>query len=53
MRNIAVLSIFLKVILLSVILIYAGKRGYLGRILVMANANYLKLPTDTLSSQSW
>ena len=52
MRNLAVLSIFLNVILLSVILIYAGKRGYLGRTLVMANANYLELPTDTLSSQS-
>ena len=53
MRNIAVLSILLNVILLSIILSYAGKRGYLGRTLVMANANYLELPTDTLSSQSW
>ena len=25
----------------------------MGRFLVMANANYLELPTDTLSSQSW
>ena len=53
MKNIAILSILLNVILGSVILIYAGKRGYLGRSLVMANANYLELPTDTLSSQSW
>lgn len=53
MKNVAIISILLNVILLSVILIYAGKRGYLGRSLVMANANYLELPTDTLSSQSW
>ena len=53
MKNIAILSILLNVILGSVILIYAGKRGYLGRSLVMANANYLELPTDPLSSQSW
>ncbi|MEG4323568.1 MULTISPECIES: SGNH/GDSL hydrolase family protein [unclassified Microcoleus] len=53
MKNIAILSILLNVLLLSIILIYTEKRGYLGRTLVMANANYLKLPTDTLSSQSW
>ena len=53
MRNIAVSSIFLNILLLSVIFLYAGKHGYLGRTLVMANANYLELPTDTLSSQSW
>ena len=53
MKNIVIFSILLNVILGSVILIYAGKRGYLGRSLVMANANYLELPTDPLSSQSW
>jgi lysophospholipase L1-like esterase len=53
MKNIAILSIVLNVFLLSILLIYAGKRGYLGRIFVMANANYLQLPTDTLSSQDW
>ncbi|WP_293348935.1 MULTISPECIES: SGNH/GDSL hydrolase family protein [unclassified Microcoleus] len=53
MKNVFIFSIVLNVVLLSIILIYAGKRGYLGRTLVMANANYLELPTDTLSSQSW
>jgi lysophospholipase L1-like esterase len=50
-KAIAIGSIFLNIILLSAIFLYAGKRGYLGRSLVMANANYLELPTDTLSSQ--
>jgi lysophospholipase L1-like esterase len=53
MKNVFIFSIVLNVVLLSIILIYIGKRGYLGRTLVMANANYLELPTDTLSSQSW
>ncbi|WP_293342657.1 SGNH/GDSL hydrolase family protein [Microcoleus sp. CAWBG58] len=53
MKYVFIFSIVLNVVLLSIILIYAGKRGYLGRTLVMANANYLELPTDTLSSQSW
>jgi len=52
MKKIAISSILLNVILLSLILIYAGNRGYLGRILVMGNANYLELPTEPLSSQS-
>lgn len=43
----------MNVFLISVSSLYAWKRGYLGRILVMANANYLEFPTDTLSSQSW
>ncbi|MEG4285555.1 SGNH/GDSL hydrolase family protein [Microcoleus sp. A006_D1] len=43
----------MNVFLISVSSVYAWKRGYLGRSLVMANANYLELPTDTLSSQSW
>jgi lysophospholipase L1-like esterase len=51
-KPIAIFSIFLNILLLSVILLYAGKRGYLGRTLVMANANHLELPTDTLSSQA-
>jgi GDSL-like Lipase/Acylhydrolase family len=54
MKNyIAILSIVLNVFLISATLLYTGKRGYLGRVLVMANANYLEIPTDTLSSQSW
>lgn len=53
MKNISMFSILLNVILLSFILIYTGKEGYLGRTLVMANANYLEVPTDTLSSHSW
>ncbi|MEO6862368.1 MAG: SGNH/GDSL hydrolase family protein, partial [Microcoleus sp.] len=52
-KNITIVSIFLNVSLISASLLYAGNRGYLGRILVMANANYLEFPTDTLSSQSW
>lgn len=52
MKNtVTIFSIFFNIILIGVIFIYAGKRGYLGRMLVMANANYLELPTDTLSSQ--
>jgi lysophospholipase L1-like esterase len=53
MKNmVAFVSIVLNIILLSAIFLYAGNRGYLGRGLVMANVNYLELPTDTLSSQS-
>ncbi|WP_293127069.1 SGNH/GDSL hydrolase family protein [Microcoleus sp. bin38.metabat.b11b12b14.051] len=52
-NSIAIISILLNVCLISASLLYAGGRGYLGRFLVMANANYLELPTDTLSSQSW
>lgn len=44
-------SVIFNIILLMVIFIYTGKRGYLGRMFVIANANYLELPTDTLSSQ--
>ncbi|MEG5115825.1 SGNH/GDSL hydrolase family protein [Microcoleus sp. A2-C5] len=43
----------MNVILLTGILEFTMKRGYLGRFLVMLNANSIELSTDTLSSNSW
>lgn len=51
MKNFARFSIVLNVPLLPIILMYTENLGYLGRNLVMTNANYLEVPTDTLSSQ--
>ncbi|MEG4109750.1 SGNH/GDSL hydrolase family protein [Microcoleus sp. S13_C5] len=52
-KPIATISLLLNVILLTGILGFAIKTGYLGRLFVMFNANYMELPTDTLSSNSW
>ena len=40
-------------ILLLVLLSYAYRMGYLGRLLVLINANFIELPTDNLSSRDW
>lgn len=52
-KHIAIISLLLNVILLTGILEFTMKRGYLGRFLVMLNANSIELSTDTLSSNSW
>jgi hypothetical protein len=52
-KNIAIISLLLNVIFLTGILEFTMKRGYLGRFLVMLNANSIELSTDTLSSSSW
>lgn len=52
-KTIAIISLLLNVILLTGILEFTMKRGYLGRFLVMFNANSIGLSTDTLSSSSW
>lgn len=52
-RMMTILSLILNVILIFFILNFAWKKGYIGRLLVLGNANYLELPTDTLSAQDW
>ncbi|MEG4109749.1 SGNH/GDSL hydrolase family protein [Microcoleus sp. S13_C5] len=51
-KPIATISLLLNVILLTGILGFAIKRGYLARLFLMFNENYIELPTDTLSSDS-
>ncbi len=54
MKNLLIgISITLNLLLLLALLFFTNKMGYLGRFLVLTNANALDLPTDTLSSQSW
>jgi GDSL-like Lipase/Acylhydrolase family len=52
-KLLATISLLLNVIVLTGILGWAIKTGYLGRILVMFNETYIELPTDTLSSNPW
>lgn len=50
-KNILIASISLNVILLWALISLANRMGYLGRVLVLMNANQVEIPTDTLSSQ--
>lgn len=51
-KKIAAISLLLNVILLTGILWFTMKRGYLGHFFVMFNANNTELSTDTLGSSS-
>ncbi|MBV9388024.1 MAG: SGNH/GDSL hydrolase family protein [Chroococcidiopsidaceae cyanobacterium CP_BM_ER_R8_30] len=54
MKNLLAKSfIALSITLLLALLSYTYKVGYLGRFLVLINANFLELPTDVLSSTAW
>lgn len=47
------ISVSFNLVFVAFLLNFAYKTGYLGRGLVLVNANQVELPTDTLSSQSW
>ncbi len=47
------ISLTLNLLLVSILLFFTNKMGYLGRLLEVINANYPELPTDTLASQDW
>jgi len=52
-KILTITSISLNLVLLFILLFLANKLGYLGRTLVVFDANAIELPTDTLSSQPW
>ncbi len=51
-KNLLIGCTFLTILLLA-LLSYAYRMGYLGRLLVLINANFIELPTNILSSRSW
>jgi lysophospholipase L1-like esterase len=51
MKIIFIVSLILNVVLIIFLLSRVYKNGYLGRLFVLLNWNYLNLPTDTLMTQ--
>lgn len=51
MKIIVIVSLLLNIVLILFVLSRVYKNGYLGRLFVLLNWNYLNLPTDTLMTQ--
>jgi lysophospholipase L1-like esterase len=51
MKQIVLISLLLNVVLILFVLSRVYKNGYLGRVFVLLNWNYINLPTDTLMIQ--